>query len=295
MQDMDSSGMEQWNVAGRAVPMTPSLASDLLSRKTSNRRLYRGHVAALADSMLRGNWQLTHQGIALDGPLETGGVVDGQHRLHAVVKSGMTIPMMVFENVPPETFPVLDTGLRRSAADALSLNGEKDPALLASTVRHVHLYLNFPTESWTGSRARMTNDQVLEALAKDPDGYRQAASIGRQLGPKIFIIPTAAAVGYYVTVDAGTPPRRVDEWLSGLASGAFLGPGDSRLALRNAIAASQGRSSHRRRSTRVQAGLYVKAWNFWLDGREVSTLRLPKSGNLPQPVRLAASPRGEAL
>ncbi|MET8693924.1 hypothetical protein ABZV65_15490 [Streptomyces bauhiniae] len=277
----------QWgSVVPRVVLMTVQLATELLSRENFNRRLNRGHVATLAASMVRGHWQLTHQGIALDGPLETGSVIDGQHRLRAVVEADVSVLMLIFENMPRETFRVLDTGQRRTAADALSLNGEDNAQLLASTVRHVFLYLNLPLGEWIGTKARMTNDQIIEALAKDPDGYRDAAAIGRVIGPKLLMIPTAAAVGHYVTVDGSTPRMRVEEWLSGLTSGANLAMEDPRLALRDAITRSRGRSSQRRRSTRTQAGLYVKAWNHWIRGDEVPKLTMPKNQKLPNPFRL---------
>ncbi|MEU3417705.1 hypothetical protein [Streptomyces murinus] len=285
LDEPDSSqGGSARRIRMQIVMTSPEFAAELLSRRTCNRPVNRGNVSALAESMVCGRWQLTHQGIALDGPLETGAVIDGQHRLHAVVMANTTVPMMVFENMSRETLPVLDTGRRRSAADTLSLSGEKDAGLLASTVRHVHLYLSLPNAPWTGPKARMSNDQVLETLAKDPDGYRRAAAVGRRLGAQIHILPTAAAVGYYVTVGGSTSATWVEEWLSGLASGADLPQGDARLALRNAMTAP-GRSSRRRRSTRPQAGLYVKAWNHWVEGNDVSKLAMPKNGKLPQPLR----------
>lgn len=45
-----------------------------------------------ARDMQDGNWQLTHQGILLG---KNGIVIDGQHRLHAVVLSGCSVQMMV--------------------------------------------------------------------------------------------------------------------------------------------------------------------------------------------------------
>ncbi|MFD4789315.1 hypothetical protein ACFWN1_20110 [Streptomyces sp. NPDC058459] len=281
----------QWSdPVSHVVMMTVELAAELLSRENFNRRLNRGHVATLAASMVRGHWQVTHQGIALDGPLATGSVIDGQHRLHAVVEAGVAVPMLVFEHVSRDTFRVLDTGQRRTAADALSLKGESNSQLLASTVRHVHLYLNVPVGQWIGPKARMTNDQILEALEKDPDGYREAAAVGRKLGPKALIIPTAAAVGYYVTVDGSTPRTRVDEWLSGVASGANLSGGDPRLALCRTLINARGRGNQRRRSTRAQSGLYVKAWNHWMEGDEITELKMAKNQRLPKPFRLETSP-----
>ncbi|MFF3762069.1 hypothetical protein [Streptomyces sp. NPDC002185] len=276
----------------RVVLVTPELAAELVARESHNRRVDQGHVAILAAAIQRGHWQLTHQGIALDASLSDGAVVDGQHRLYAVVKADIAVPMVVFEHVPRETFSVLDTGRRRSSADALALGGESDPTLLASTVRHVHLYRTFSEPSWAGGRGRLTNDQVLEKFAEDPARYRLAVQAGRIIAKHAFMIPTAAAVGYFITVEPSTPQTRVNEWVAGLTSGANLGLGDARLALRRALAGQRTRRSElRRRSTRGEVGLYLKAWNYWILGREVRTLRFGKKEKLPAPAPLLPGQR----
>lgn len=62
---------------------------------------------------------MTHQGIALDGPLGSGKLIDGRHRLNAIVKADIEVPVLVFENVPQNTLSVLDTGKRRSGVTRL--------------------------------------------------------------------------------------------------------------------------------------------------------------------------------
>lgn len=56
--------------------------------------------------MRRGDWLVTHQGIAFD---TRGVLVDGQHRLGAVVEADVTVKIAVFTDVEPDTFDVLDT------------------------------------------------------------------------------------------------------------------------------------------------------------------------------------------
>ncbi|MFD4315203.1 hypothetical protein [Streptomyces sp. NPDC058548] len=288
----DKNQSVPYQASMQVVLVTPELAAVLLERESHNRRVDQGHVALLAAAIQRGHWQLTHQGIALDGSLSDGAVIDGQHRLRAVVKAGTAVPMVVFEHVPRETFSVLDTGRRRSSADALALGGESDPTLLAATVRHVHLYRSVSEPSWSGPRGRLTNDQILEKFAEDPDRYRQAVHAGRVIAKHAFMMPTAAAVGYFVTVEPSTPQARVDEWVAGLTSGANLGLGDARLALRKALAGLRTRRSElRRRSTRGEVGLYLKAWNCWVLGRGVRTLRFGKKDKLPAPAPLLPGQR----
>ena len=63
---------------------------------------------------------VTHQGIAFD---VNGVLVDGQHRLAAVIEADVPVELTVFTEVGEGTFDVLDTGKRRTAADVLAIEG----------------------------------------------------------------------------------------------------------------------------------------------------------------------------
>ena len=100
-------------------PITPDLAALLLQGNVRNRKISGVLVDALARDMQTGNWKLTHQGIALD---KDGRLLDGQHRLTAVVKSGCTVKMLVTYNVVPDAFEVVDVNNRpRSMSDIFGL------------------------------------------------------------------------------------------------------------------------------------------------------------------------------
>jgi hypothetical protein len=80
-------------------------------------------------------------------------LVDGQHRLAAIVEADVPVEMTVFTEVAQGAFDVLDTGKRRNAADVLAMEGEKSAVLLAAMVRTVWLYHNRPDLSWSGGDA----------------------------------------------------------------------------------------------------------------------------------------------
>jgi len=102
------------------MDVTPDLACRWLEANTQNRAINPAHVDSLARDMKAGRWHLTHQGIAFD---THGLLVDGQHRLWAVLEADMTVTMRVFFNQPPENRCVLDTGQRRSNFDILLTTG----------------------------------------------------------------------------------------------------------------------------------------------------------------------------
>lgn len=113
------------------MAITPSMAARWLEGNTHNRPVNQGHVERLAREIKAGRWRLTHQGIAFS----PGGVLlDGQHRLWAIVMADVQVTIRVFFNEPPENVEYLDGGLLRSAADRMSLSDR-----FGHDVDHKHL------------------------------------------------------------------------------------------------------------------------------------------------------------
>lgn len=98
--------------------VTPEMASQLLLQNTGNRTVRANVVSRYSDDMKNGSWGLSHQGIAVD---VNGNLIDGQHRLLAVVKSGAAVPMLVTTGLQPEIFEVIDKLSARSDADSLRM------------------------------------------------------------------------------------------------------------------------------------------------------------------------------
>lgn len=95
--------------------ITPKIAAELLSsNREDNRNLRPRVVDYLTDAMLAGEYLVTHQGIGID---KTGALIDGQHRLRAVIKSGKAQTFLVTRGLDPRVYSVLDCGLSRSLAD----------------------------------------------------------------------------------------------------------------------------------------------------------------------------------
>lgn len=99
--------------------ITPSMAEELLKLNVSNRRQRRWWAQALAAAMRRGEWKATHQGIAFS---ISGKLIDGQHRLMAILISGISQLMLVVHDVPDDAFSVLDIGVKRTISDTTGLS-----------------------------------------------------------------------------------------------------------------------------------------------------------------------------
>lgn len=104
------------------LTVTPAQAAEWLrdkaewQRSTSSRR-----VEQLAKKMRKGDWKLTPT--AAIGISKDGKVVDGQHRLQAVVSSGISLQMWVVKGADPSSFDVLDRGQNRSLSQIAKMAG----------------------------------------------------------------------------------------------------------------------------------------------------------------------------
>ncbi|HZF88787.1 hypothetical protein [Streptomyces sp.] len=261
--------------------VTPDLAQQWLELNTSNRPLSRPTVTHLTRAIQRGEWKLTHQGIAFD---EEGMLVDGQHRLHAVVKAGRAVEMLVAHGVPRVAFTVMDTGRKRTGRDALSLAGEANSNHLAAALRGLQLFLTSPDAHWSGGSSQVSNDQLLSILEQHPE-MRDAINRGIALHRATRVTVTAASIGWYVT-SRERPDIDQTPWYDGLVSGAGLSAADPRLILRNTMLGMAAGHRHRRKDdSREHLLYYLKAWNAWVEGRSLKLLRRSPGERMPKITR----------
>ncbi|MGX7681229.1 hypothetical protein ACSMXN_20275 [Jatrophihabitans sp. DSM 45814] len=259
--------------------ISPKRAAELLDANTANRPVSKPVVRGFAEAMRRGDWLVTHQGIAFD---TDGVLVDGQHRLAAIIEAGVPVELTVFTEVDAGTFDVLDTGKRRNAADVLAIEGEKNSTMLAAMVRTVWLYENRPDLGWSGGPTAVTNHQIVQTLDQHPR-LREFVSVGEQVATATGMIKSAAGAASYLVTQAN---KRADlaDWFEGIVDGAGLVRNDPRLVFRRVMftmARKQAGQVQRRRDTREHVALYVKAFNAWATGEPITGLRFSPREAMP--------------
>ena len=196
--------------------ITPELASEMLQRNTNNRDIRTNHVNRIADEMRAGRWSLTHQGIAFncDGTL-----IDGQHRLMAIVKSGVPQNMLVVNGASKKSFSDIDTlTAPRSAKDAVKVAGINATSVHATTAKCIAV---------CGSDARLARSMVSKAVLLDfmqkhfdaiDFAYKHLCSRGTKRGICQASVLAAVARAYY-TANRERLIQFCDVLWSGMPSG----------------------------------------------------------------------------
>jgi hypothetical protein len=107
------------------MTITPELAARWLKEKNNrNRILAKATVDAYANDMANGRWKQTHQNaIAF---YANGNLADGQHRLAAIVQSGVSIDFLVVFGLADDDAYGIDAHRMRGTHDQIKIAGGND-------------------------------------------------------------------------------------------------------------------------------------------------------------------------
>lgn len=252
-------------------------AETILSKNNINRNMavasqkYIGHLARL---MSEGKWMYNGEPIIIS---DRGNLMDGQHRLHAVLKSGVSVEMEVIEGVPERAMPTIDTGKARSASDVLSMNGFPNSKLYSGLIRDRHLF-NKKAFRITGGGSRsattLSNDEVLKIALRDTELQDYIIT------SKQFPLLSGSEKTILNYVCCKTDPEKGKEFMSRLISGEGK-KGDPILSVREVLLEDTRVITH---YTKVQKiALVLKTFNVFLKGKKLSVPALKRSLAEPFP------------
>lgn len=260
------------------MDITPTIATKWLAQSnTHNRALREGKVSAYARDMINGAWLFNGDAIrfAADGTL-----LDGQHRLAAVARSGVTIRSIVVHGLPRAAQDTVDIGAHRALRDQLQLHGEPHARELAAVARRALLAYHGTV---AGSSFTPTHAEVTDFIAHHP-GVRRAAEVAVYARGKLPVAPTALATAFFVCAEINASDAEAfytDQVIDGL--GLFHQDLAWVLRQRYQREAATGRQMPSDDVYRYA----VLAWNYFRAGAQISKLQAPKGGwaaaPLPQP------------
>ncbi|ABK43741.1 hypothetical protein Mmc1_1230 [Magnetococcus marinus MC-1] len=257
-------GIDFWpdDISACVMNITPSLAHQWLERNIKNRSLKRRHIQELVSVLENGHWRLNGESICFS---RHGELLDGQHRLHAIAKSGVAAAAIVVFGVDNEVMRTYDQGSKRTTADHLNINGEKNYVSLGATLR---LLFMWKTHQFHKEGPKFTPDQeTLENLLTQHPSVRDSVPIAKKSGR--FINVTNGAALHFLfrqtkIVMNGDRSLAADHFFEKLASGENITKQDPVYRLREALLLNQ--TSKKLNSVQTRA-MTIKAWNLFSQNR----------------------------
>lgn len=252
--------------------VTPKLAEEWLGKNTNNRSVRDKKVATYAAAMKAGEWRLTGEGVKFDS---SGRLIDGQHRLMAIIESKVIVEMFVFRDLSADVQMVIDTGAKRSSADALKWAGlTTDPNAHAAMARIAVIWEEGGYQRAVSSSVRreVTNTEVVDWVTNNPDSL-EAMTLARTAegyGPPRSVLAFAALL--LLRIDA----EDAVEFFARIANLRTRGKGDPIYTLLKRYEQARGGKE----SLRTPQHLYYifRAWNAFRDGSSLHQLKIGQAG-----------------
>lgn len=255
------------------ISITPEVAARWLKFNVKNRNIRRQDVDRYKRDMASGSWHLDGSPIRF---AQDGALLDGQHRLTAIVESGVTVTMLVVRGIVADAQTVMDTGRRRTAADALAINGHKNYSTLAA----VALLALSVEAGQIDSRYEASHEEILNYIDANP-GIVDSVETVKPYCRKTDCPPSVVAYTHWV-LSRLSPTMATDFWQSA-SEKVGLSEGDPVIALTNRFAES--RRNRERLPKRVYLSLIFRAWNARRAGKTMRFIRIssPAGGLVPIP------------
>ncbi len=252
---------EPLNVVTKEV--TPEYASELLANNPMNRKLTDMHVRFLAKQIKEGKYMQTGDTIKIS---KTQRLLDGQHRLNAVVLANTPVIMNIAFGLDDDIFNVLDTGKVRSSSDILSVKGFTNSNELSSVARTL---IGIETGYFSSSRKnKITNKDILELVQDRPELLEIVSHVMSH--NKKFKMQSNSNISalYYIFDKLDT--EACDKFFEKYFTGIDCTKGDPIHLLREMLIKDATSKSKLKVKTKME--LTVVAWNAFRKGKQVSRL-----------------------
>lgn len=132
--------------------ITPEIAQEILSKAGQtdfiNRSLSQATVRKYARLMQNNEWTISNDAICI---AKDGSLLNGQHRLQAIIYSGVSVPMTILTGMDKATFAYMDRGKTRSNGDILSVFNIKNANYVGYAILAIIAYLKHCSFSYSST------------------------------------------------------------------------------------------------------------------------------------------------
>lgn len=256
------------------ITVTPAMAERWLDVNPINRAVNPNTVARYTRAMKEGRWRMIGDPIRI---ARDGSLLDGQHRLEAVVKYGRGVRFAVLEGLELEDQRVMDSGQVRKTGQQMRMDGWAHASTVAAVARLLLVWNN--GQVLQENKAQFGTDEIMDFAERYRDRMTVAVDYAHRVTMTVPI--NKAAVGatcwkaFHLAAQAPERLSTVDvhRFFTDLETGSGLGADSPVLLLRNS---AQRWKNNRLRKTRLEhLVLLVRTWNAYRQGETLAKLQLP--------------------
>lgn len=270
------------------IIMTPEIAMSMLEFNKLNRPMSDQHMKRIAAQIVDGKWRFNGDTIKVS---RDGGILDGQHRLWAIIEAKTGVETMIVRGIERDAFATIDTVRKpRSGGDTLALLGaSRHRNIIATAITWYIRYLRGVLEAYKAPSNKVENSDIEAAFVANPNMAKavdKAMRIRRLANPSI--------VGFIYYIASSRNPEAAERMLAVLENPAGVAVTDPFFVLRTHFASGY---DAKRKDPVVSIALTIKALNAACRGQQVKHLKWQSQGDAAEKfpkLDIVVSQRGAA-
>jgi hypothetical protein len=249
--------------------ITPKEAKEFMSKNTLNRRLKQPRINLYANDILNGRWKMeTGEMIKIS---KTDRVLDGQHRLLAIIKANLPMYFHVAFDLEDSIFDVLDTGTPRTASDVFKIKGVKNENKIPSIISvYNQLKSGKRNIKQKDEKVSSTNQMVLNQYLMDEEFWQRICAISGSLYLSFAKILSPSTIGGTYAFFYEKDEEQTATFFRQLCLGSDI-TNETINILRNKLI--QDKLAVRKLPTDIKLAFIIKTWNCFRLNKELKVLK----------------------
>lgn len=268
----------------KTVLVNPAKAREWLGKMGKNRNVSWSHVRKLAQMMSNGRWVFNGQAVIFS---ETGELLDGQHRLQAIIMSGVEIPMQITYGVSDHrAFGTYDVTIRkRDVPQIVQMDlGIKNANSITAIARKLRVWETTEDKADFSLESDINRNIDLDTM---PDYIRQnleeieeaLLSVKGSIPYKRCKAPSALVTALIICGRADAFATM--DFTNKVKNGAGLNLNSPAHVLRERLAFPPERRNGIKWDTELMA-LVIKSFSYHIEGKPMNALRWRQVGDAPE-------------
>jgi hypothetical protein len=250
------------------ILITPAKAKEYLQANIENRNLREKHVSKLVNDIIENRWiEDTAETIKI---AKSGRILDGQHRLHAIVKANKSIYCHVATGLDESVFKVIDTGTVRNATDVFKIEKIKHDKQLPSIIQFYNSLETGKKRKNVHVNEKSTNAMLLEQYYENEVFWQSVARNSFNWYISFAKIVAPSFIGGFYAHFYKLNNEKAYLFINQLATGLNV-EHDVISLLRTKL--MQDKMSIKKMPQFIKMALVIKAWNIYIQNISIKQLK----------------------
>lgn len=229
--------------------ITPPMAKVLLARNPQNRDLVQAQLSRWSDALIKDHWEVNGETIIVS---DTGELNDGQHRLEAVVRTGIPMTSLIVFGVTRNSRKTTDLGAKKTPGHVLAMSS-RPPSDTTITSAALRIIINIEQGTHIGA---FRSPKEIEGALERHGEFTASSTAGRKVA-KVLGQPSLFSALHYLMSQKSAP--QADYFFEVMASGLAESEDHWAVKVRNRLL--QEMKAKTKLPAIEIAALVIKAWN----------------------------------